>query len=177
MRSDDDDYDARSLLESLSLAKIPEYARGYGHWACMVVRIAGIWSLMLLNVIWRVFDILERISKNMIRHNLLRSNRRFRRRSPRNRMPCNLPTVRHCMTSGRRAFRRSSYRSCGRTSPSQSHGQGVPIPSRCRKLSYSLISWCKIKTPEIDARYVRHASSSFLTIIWPSPVGYPCWSS
>jgi hypothetical protein len=28
-----------------------------------------------------------------------------------------------------------------------------------------------------DIRYVRHASSSFFTIICPNPVGNPCWSS
>lgn len=43
--------EARSPLESPLLASTPEYVRDCGPWVCTAVRIAGIWRLMLLNVI------------------------------------------------------------------------------------------------------------------------------
>ena len=79
----------------------------------------------------------------------------------------------HCWTSGR-----SGNGLGGRTGPRECDDQTLAVPSaggeavygdvrteHCGLLGYKYI------------RYVRQASSSFLTMIWPSPVGNPWLSS
>lgn len=78
----------------------------------------------------------------------------------------------HCWTSGRPGNGLG-----GRTGPRKCDDQALTLPSAGRKSICVVVRADHWGLRDRHVRYVRQASSSFLTMIWPSPVGNPWLSS